>query len=55
MIRWWKSLFAWRDVRFTGVWIYQENAVTGERRAIKVGGCYQPIDAEWLGDGAILK
>lgn len=33
MLRWWRSLFAWKDVHFANGWIYRENSVTGERRA----------------------
>jgi hypothetical protein len=53
-VRWLQSLFAWRAVRATGVWVYLENTVTGRRKAIKTGGCYQPLDHEWLRDGDIV-
>lgn len=48
MIRWLRSLFAWREVRNKNVWAYYENAVTGERRAVRVGGGWQPLDIDWL-------
>lgn len=54
MIRWFKSLFAWRAVRSTGVWLYAENSITGQRAAHWRGGGYQPIDWEWLRDGDIV-
>jgi hypothetical protein len=46
---WLRSLFAWRTVRDSGVYLYQENAVTGARRAMRynVGGA-QPLDHDWL-------
>lgn len=47
--RWFKSLFAWREIHRAGVFIYQENAVTGERRArryLRTG--YSPLDRAWL-------
>jgi hypothetical protein len=51
MLRWLKSLFAWKDVRDSGVWIYSENAVTGQRKAYRHGGCYQPLDYSFLRPG----
>lgn len=49
MIKWIKSLFAWREVRRSGVWAYYENAVTGSRRALRIwSGGYSPIDIYWL-------
>jgi len=49
MMRWLKSLFAWRDVRSTGVWLYRENAITGQRAAVQIArGVYQPLDFDWL-------
>jgi hypothetical protein len=47
-ITWIKSLFAWRDVKWTPVWRYQENSVTGRRRAIRCGSGYTPLDFDWL-------
>lgn len=44
--------FAWRDVRDQGVWLYQQNTVTGARRAVRISRCGQPIDFEWLANGA---
>lgn len=49
MLAWVRSLFAWRVVRDTGVWVYQENAVTGRRRVLRFGDGWQPVDAAWLG------
>lgn len=44
MIRYLRSLFAWREIRNTGVWSYQVNANTGERRTVRlVAGGYQPV------------
>lgn len=52
MIRWLRSLFAWRVVRLEGVWLYEANQVTGQRRAFRVvSGGYSPLDLDWL-DGA---
>ena len=49
MIRWLRSLFAWRDAFCTGVWLYQENSVTGRRRLVRVlDHGHQPIDRRWL-------
>jgi hypothetical protein len=44
--------FAWRDKHDTGVWIYQENTITGKRRAVRVGGGWQPLRSSWLNGGA---
>lgn len=43
--------FAWRDVRDQGVWLYQQNAVTGARRAVRISRCGQPIDFAWIAAG----
>lgn len=53
MFRWLKSLFAWRAVRNSGVWVYTENSVTG-RRAAHWQGNYQPLDFEFMRDGDIV-
>lgn len=50
---WLRSLVAWRDVRFTGGWLYRENSVTGKRMAIRNGG-YQPLDLTFLRKGDII-
>lgn len=53
-MRWLRSLFAWETRRDTGVWLYQENAVTGARRIIRgAAHGYQPCDFVWL-EGARL-
>jgi hypothetical protein len=52
MIRWLRSLFAWRLVRDQVVWGYWENAVTGQRRAILQITAGQPLDFDWLRAGA---
>ncbi|MFN7340224.1 MAG: hypothetical protein ACK5VI_03980 [Opitutia bacterium] len=52
MIRWLRSIFAWETRRDTGVWLYQENTVTGERRITRISRCgYQPCDFGWLRQG----
>lgn len=45
-----RSWFAWREVRDAGVWSYQQNTITGARRAIDKGGPWQPVDWRWLGE-----
>lgn len=49
-MRWLKSLFAWHEVEGVGggVWRYEENAVTGARRAYRVMGGHQPQNIWWL-------
>jgi hypothetical protein len=48
-MRWIKSLFAWETRRDTGVWIYQENMVTGARRIVRIARAgHQPCDFSWL-------
>ena len=53
MWRWLKSLFAWRKVEGIGgpIWTYSENTITGARKAIRHGGCYQPLNHDWLDGG----
>lgn len=53
MIRWLKSLFAWHAVRNSGVWIYCENSVTGQRAAHWRGN-YQPLDYSFIRDGDVV-
>lgn len=48
MIRWLRSLFAWRLIREAAVWHYFENTVTGERKAVRVSRSGQPLDLDWL-------
>lgn len=54
LITWWRALFAWRVVRNSAIWEYRENAVTGQRMAYKIGGCYQPLDFEFLRAGDLV-
>ena len=43
---------AWETVRDTGVWRYQVNRDTGERRAFRVSADgYQPADWQWVRTG----
>ncbi|NNM75055.1 hypothetical protein [Enterovirga aerilata] len=46
-----QSLWSWRAVRQDGVWVYCENSITGRRSAHWTGGCYGPLDQQWLRDG----
>lgn len=47
-----RALFGWRVHHFAGCWRYDQNAVTGQRRAaIAIVGGYSPLDFEWLNDG----
>ena len=49
MLRWLKSLFAWRYAFEAGVYDYQFNEVTGARRAIRntsIG--HSPVNMAWL-------
>lgn len=52
MLRRIRALFAWVDFIDTGVWLYQINGITGERRAIRshFGFC-QPKRYDWLAGG----
>lgn len=45
-----RGMFSWRMVRDSGVWAYYENSLTGERKAVDKGGCWQPIDWKWLAE-----
>lgn len=43
------ALFAWRTSFQTPVWLYEENEITGDRRAVRVArGERIPLDLEWL-------
>lgn len=53
MIKGIKSLFAWQTIAEHGVYAYQENGVTGARRAIRViFGGYSPLAQGWLDGGS---
>lgn len=54
MMRWLKSLFAWHAVRNSGVWLYSENAVTGQRSAQLISRSFQPLDHRWLRQGDVV-
>lgn len=54
MIRWLRSLFAWHPVRNTGVWVYWENSVTGQRGATIRMKCYQPLDRSFIRNGDVV-
>ena len=54
LMRWLKSLFAWHAVRNSGVWLYSENRVTGQRCATLRSTCFQPLDHQWLRNGDIV-
>ena len=45
-----KEGLAWRKVdKGNGHWIYEENSITGQRRAYRnVQGGYVPLDKSWL-------
>ncbi len=51
MIRWFKSLFAWQHIGDLGVWRYEENTITGARRAIRLDGLNGPWNSQWLAGG----
>lgn len=48
MIRWTRSLFAWDAVMARGTWVYLENGVTGQRKAVWKGGCYSPMTESFM-------
>ena len=52
-MRWFRSIFAWRDALTNSpIWLYQENSVTGARRAIRIGrGSWSPLNWHWLRGG----
>lgn len=55
MIRWFKSLFAWETVFATGVWVYLQNKITGQRKAVWRGAGYSPpLYRDFLRDGDII-
>jgi len=51
LIYWIRSLFAWCPVRDSGVWLYLENSVTGQRAARRISKTHQPLDFDWLDAG----
>jgi hypothetical protein len=54
VIRLWKfvkSLFAWRRVFSSGVWIYFENKIAGDREAVATFNGWCAVDLVWLRSG----
>jgi hypothetical protein len=57
MLRWLRSLFAWRTVMRYGPWRYEENSITGARRVPgldtmrKGGHNVHPGTRHWLAGG----
>lgn len=53
MFRLVRSLLAWEPVFVAGVYRYDENRVTGQRRAERiVSGGHSPVDLDWLDKGS---
>lgn len=52
MLRRIRIWLAWEEMYETGVWSYQRNEITGERRVVKIGDGYQPVDTWWLETGS---
>jgi hypothetical protein len=53
MLRWVRSWFAWNRVFVAGVWLYEQNTVTGRRRASRIDSSgYSPINFDWLDAGS---
>lgn len=54
MFRWMRSLLAWRVVDDTGVWIYEQNSITGNRRIVRRSySVHQPVNRAWLKGGPL--
>lgn len=52
-LTWLRSFFAWQNFKELGIWLYQENAVTHQRRAIKLSSSLcGPAHWQWLDGGA---
>lgn len=52
IVRFFREAFRWKTVRDTGVFLYQENAVTGRRRVRRYRpDGYQPVNQRWLDGG----
>lgn len=52
MFTWLRSLFAWEFVGELGVWRYEQNRITGARRAYNLSGMHGPKHSQWLAGGA---
>ena len=50
-IIWLRSFGRWRTVADLGAWRYQENTVTGQRRALRIYTGYSALDSAWLNGG----
>ena len=49
-----RAWFAWKPIRNSGAWVYLENTVTGQRKAVWLHGGYQPLNHDWLRTGDIV-
>lgn len=54
MLRWIKSLFAWRTVKSSSCWVYRENTITGRRKAIWKRTGYAPMISGFMRDGDLV-
>lgn len=43
-----KIFLAWRVVHETQCWLYEENAITGDRRATWLGAGYSPCNQHFI-------
>jgi hypothetical protein len=48
MIKWLRSLFAWKSIGIVGVYQYYENTVTKKRKAVRIVSLYGVKDIRWL-------
>ena len=51
---WWKRVWAWfhwENAYTEGVWLYQHNTITKQRRAIKIAHAHGPVNFIWLRAG----
>lgn len=52
LMDWLRTFWQWRDIGTKGIWLYQQNAVSGQRRALRLATLHGPVDWVWLYGGA---
>ena len=55
LLRWFRALGAWKEVRKEGSWTYFENTVTGQRRCRWDGSRYTYVDYDFIRPGDIIE
>lgn len=51
-VTWLKSLGCWRTEHEQGIWRYDSNTITGQRRAVRLNSLHGPLHIQWMLGGS---